>query len=96
MTRAERNTHARHLLTHAVGPLIQAVRMMPADDAIALWRALDQADRETVVLLLAAVAPADRDPERELSWLTGPVIPEHSDLSVEAPRPLVPVWVGAS
>jgi len=83
--------HARHLLVHVAAPLIQAVHMQPADTAIRPWRDLTDRDRETVVLLLAAICPPDRDPERQLRWLTDRPRPEHCDEDTEAP----PLRVGA-
>lgn len=83
---------ARQLLTHIAAPLTHAVRMMAPTDALAPWRALTRVEQETVVLLLAAIVDPSRDPERALHWLTGPVLPEHSDAWVESPRPLDVAW----
>lgn len=84
---------ARQLLTHVAAPLTHAVRMVSPAEALAAYRTLTTVEQETVVLLLAALVDPSRDPERALHWLTGPVLPEHSDVWVESPRPLHPVWV---
>lgn len=83
---------ARHLLYHVAAPLVHAVRIQRASDAIAPWRALTAAEQEAVVLILAALADPHDDPDEALSWLTDPVLPEHSDLWTESPLPLLAEW----
>lgn len=83
------DAHARHLLNHYAAPLVQAIRMQPAGVAFAPLRVLPDRDRDTVIMLLAAMVPADRDPYELLSWWTAQVVPEHHDLDGEAPRPLI-------
>lgn len=83
---------ARDLLNHVAAPLTHAVRIQQPAEALAAWRALTEQERETVVLLLAGMVDIHEEPEDALSWLTRPVMPEHSDVWTESPRPLIPVW----
>lgn len=89
------DTLARDLFNHIAVPLTHAVRMVSPAEALAAYRALPTVEQETVVLLLAALVDPSRDPERALHWLTGPVLPEHSDVWTESPRPLVAQWAAA-
>ncbi len=82
------DAHVRGLITHHAAPLIQAIRTLPASQAIKIWRELGERDREIVVIVLAAICPANRDPFEELRWLTDKVRPEHSDVYTESPAPL--------